>query len=437
MAFKLFVLYLSMVFLRPIDQLAPDLMDLRPMSILWAIAFAAAINDWVQSKIFAAATIHIKLLITFWITIVVSLLTNGLFGDAVSAIGEFSTPAMLLILSSLNITSVKRMRTVCAALVCCITVLCAESLYSYHTGFLIDKLVIKQVAREDVEVSQLIELPAQDIDGVYLWRLRSVGFLSDPNDFAQAICMVMPWLLLGHESRRHLKNAIFIVVPAALMGYAALLTHSRGGMIGLGVLGFVQLVRRLGTLWGFALGGIAGAAFAVVAQVGGRGFSGKEASANERLDAWYEGLEMFKHSPIFGVGYGHFEDHHIRTAHNSFVLCFAELGSFGYICWLALIVLAFKAAYSATSAKSIDDQSLGWAMTASLSAFLACSWFLSRSYQPSLFMLFGLCFATGFATTSYANKSVGENETLKWIRPTLVLYIVSIVGVSLFVRSAK
>ena len=54
-----------------------------------------------------------------------------------------------------------------------------------------------------------------------------------------------------------------------------------------------------------------------------------------RLDAWSAGLGMFRQQPFFGVGYNMFTDHNEITAHNSFVLCFAELGLFGYFIWLA------------------------------------------------------------------------------------------------------
>ena len=36
---------------------------------------------------------------------------------------------------------------------------------------------------------------------------------------------------------------------------------------------------------------------------------------------------MLKFSPLWGVGYGSFADVHELVAHNSFVHCFAELGS--------------------------------------------------------------------------------------------------------------
>ncbi len=47
---------------------------------------------------------------------------------------------------------------------------------------------------------------------------------------------------------------------------------------------------------------------------------------------------MFKSAPLFGIGFNGFTDLYEITAHNSFVLCLAELGLLGSTLWLALLV---------------------------------------------------------------------------------------------------
>jgi hypothetical protein len=81
---------------------------------------------------------------------------------------------------------------------------------------------------------------------------------------------------------------LFNLAPAAGSQQPQLLTHSRGAVVGLASLLFVGMRQTLG--------------------------------------------------PVFGVSYNSFTDHHERTTHNSFVLCFAELGLLGYFTWLALVV---------------------------------------------------------------------------------------------------
>jgi hypothetical protein len=69
---------------------------------------------------------------------------------------------------------------------------------------------------------------------------------------------------------------------------------------------------------------------------GGRGISAADGA--DRLEAWANGLEMFKSAPIFGIGFNSFTDLYEITAHNSFVLCLAELGLLGSTLWMALLV---------------------------------------------------------------------------------------------------
>jgi len=47
---------------------------------------------------------------------------------------------------------------------------------------------------------------------------------------------------------------------------------------------------------------------------------------------------MFKSAPLFGIGFNGFTDLYEITAHNSFVLCLAELGLLGSTLWVALLV---------------------------------------------------------------------------------------------------
>jgi hypothetical protein len=69
---------------------------------------------------------------------------------------------------------------------------------------------------------------------------------------------------------------------------------------------------------------------------GGRVISASEGA--DRLEAWATGLELFKGAPLFGIGFGAFTDFNDITAHNSFVLCLAELGLIGSTIWMALLV---------------------------------------------------------------------------------------------------
>src|SRR5258705_278562 len=66
----------------------------------------------------------------------------------------------------------------------------------------------------------------------------------------------------------------------------------------------------------------------------------KEQSAQGRIAAWSEGLQMFKRNPVIGVGYGMFTNSYPLTAHNSFVLSFAETGLIGAYFWVGLLYVS-------------------------------------------------------------------------------------------------
>lgn len=441
MAFRLFLLYLLCVYLRPLEQFAPGLMALRPMLILWGLTFVLSVMHLKQTKLFGAHPTQIWLLMGFWASAPLSLMANRVWDAIPASIGDLSTPVMLLCLVAFNVTSAKRLEVTCKALAVAICLLCAQSVHAYYTGENLQTFVIRQINDPDAlsEASSTL-LPTEDVEGVYLWRLRSVGFLFDPNDFAQMICVALPMLSLWWQPGRWLRNLVVLAPPAGILLHALYLTHSRGGLLGVAVIGVILFVHRVGLFKGGITVGVAGILALAAAQIGGRGFSAKESSANQRLMAWYDGLEMLKSNPVFGVGYGNFTWHHERTAHNSFVLCFSELGFVGYVLWLSLIVIGFRCLLELISHEKDHVRKSGLMMACSLAAFLTCSWFLSRTYSPSLYVVLGLCFAAHQALMLEAsNAKAGTRQSIKkgWFSVSLVLAALSVVGVSMFVRSAN
>src|SRR5690606_21775220 len=67
-----------------------------------------------------------------------------------------------------------------------------------------------------------------------------------------------------------------------------------------------------------------------------------EDSAMGRVDAWYEGLQMFFADPVFGIGAGGYSDLNQLTAHNSFVLVLTETGFIGFMLWIAFVGYGFR-----------------------------------------------------------------------------------------------
>jgi hypothetical protein len=224
-------------------------------------------------------------------------------------------------------------------------------------------------------------------------RVRYRGELNDPNEVALAICSGGMAILLGFAIRRRsapgrrLVYAIAIAVCVA----AVFMTESRGGLIAMVLVPGVYAIRKYG--WSVIVPG----AFVVVAvlAVGGRSGENADVSTQMRYEAWSVGLDMWHHSPVFGVGARQFTAHHFLTAHNSFVLMLGELGIVGMFLFTAIIYLCMKTLI--VGLRMLKDvpgtrvaQIWGMALLAAMAGIVFQINTLSFSYHMVLWLFFGL-----------------------------------------------
>ena len=442
MSFALFIGYVLFTYLRPFDTIAADLASYRPMLIMWTVAFMSASVRALANKEVGARPVHFALLGMLVISIALSKMANQSFSGAAPAVADFSTGAMLMALCMLNLTTLRRLQVTCVAITCSVVFLAALGVYSYYSGFMADVLVIRQVASENALLDSYEEpagfgAPADDLSGGYLYRVRSLGFLNDPNDFGQTMVTVLPLLWWLYVPRRLWRNLLLVAGPMALLGFTIYLTHSRGALLGVAALGLVVVNKVIGPVRTLLLT-VTLAAGVSILSFGGRELSTKEESAAQRIEAWTEGLAMLKSNPVFGVGYSNFEDHHYITAHNSFVLCFAELGLVGYFAWMGLIVLAYQGLKQGIrlAASGSAERAMAVPLQAALIAYLACAWFLSRTYSPGLYLLLALCVAAWYVVRKVHGPppSAVHAEPLHWRMATIAAMVTSLLGVYVFVR---
>jgi putative inorganic carbon (hco3(-)) transporter len=439
MAFALFLLYVVFTFLRPVELFAPGLAEARPMLVLWLLAFAAAVFSTVMQRRIALRPVHAGLLLVFILAIAMSRIANGWAGGAVDAISDFSASVLLLLLAAMNLTTLRRVQWTLATVTLCMLVLAAFTVNAFETGYRAEDFVIRQGTGDEADLlaAGYTGVPAEDDSGDSLWRVRGLGILNDPNDLGQALIMTLPLLALAWRPRRLVRNAVVVGLPMALMLYSIYLTHSRGAVLGVAVLLLLGLRRWLGNVRTAFLGAIGLVVAMGLGLAGGREFSTQEQSAGQRIDAWYDGLQMFRGQPLFGVGYGAFTDHHPLTAHNSFVLCFAELGLFGLLPWVALLVLAWRELSQVTrlAEPGSTQARMAEALRFALLGFLACAWFLSRTYQPLLYLLLGLCLAAAWCARAAALASPEQEHwpAPRWQMAAVVAAFGSILAVYAFV----
>jgi putative inorganic carbon (HCO3(-)) transporter len=251
-------------------------------------------------------------------------------------------------------------------------------------------------------------------------RITYIGILDDPNDLGMYFVMILPIIVYFVASFGGFKRYVYFVYGIIVL-YGVYLTNSRGTLLGvIALLGVWHLFHEgiYKTAWRAALA----LPVLLVVMSKFRAISAEEDSAAGRLDAWYEGMQMFLANPVFGVGQGGFLDHHGITAHNSFVLVFAELGFPGYFIWLAILFLTIFPLWKLFSLKNQnpdvvvnaqsheagvtstneDSQALtldsaglavlhGKVLFYSMMGYLATAFFLSRSYTPLLYLFIGIC----------------------------------------------
>jgi hypothetical protein len=259
-------------------------------------------------------------------------------------------------------------------------------------------------------------LVMRDDSGELLYRLKGLGEIDDPNDFGQLIVCVIPLVFILWRPKREFWNLLCVVVPVCLLVFGLFLTHSRGALLALIAVAVVAARRRIGTVPAVLLAiGVFVAALAFNF-TGGRSISA--GAGSDRTALWGAGLQILKVHPLLGVGIGRmpeFTESNL-TAHNSVVVCAAELGFFGLYFWSMFLLPTIRDALEVSSPDKVSEAEprppepgpigfairdavviqkaeinrLGRLLFLSLTGFLVASWFLSRAFVLTLFLLGGM-----------------------------------------------
>lgn len=365
--------YLAFLYIRPQD-FVPALQGLPIMLLLGGgTAALVVLHRAVRHRalVFARVPQHLFVLL-FYTAIVVSQIAQMHLHGALEASLEFVPTVVMYFLIVELVTTPRRIKIVFILLVHLTLALAVQGLVMHFTG--------------------------TGFGGTqaYQGRIQAVGIFSDPNDLALIINTVLPLVVLWLLESRSLLIKLYSLVVIILFVYAIFLTASRGGLLCLGLMAILIGMKKFGKFVGVAAGvAIMGALVVLGPRM--NTISTEEASSYGRLEAWVVGMGLLKGSPLFGVGFGNFMEYHFRTAHNSFVLCCAELGLFGLYPWLMLIWISIKNTRFVEKELIADGQRnfamYAYAAEMALILFVAGALLLSRTYHPSLFVLFGLCAA--------------------------------------------
>ena len=408
--FPLMLLYIALLIIRPQDY--PAVAE-SPGPPFQALTLLSAAGMWVISARKSFAAPQYLLVAAFLVVAMVSKVTNGWLGGALYVFAAFMPTVMTFVVLANAVDTRERLETVMALLTVCASVLALHGVEQAITG----------IGWTGEGLSQ----------GT---RIQYVGIFNDPNDLGLlfVMCLPMALYLSGRGGLMGLRR-LFWLALAGLLLYGCYLTNSRGTMLAvLAILG-VYTWQRYGVLVAGALGS---AALAGLMALPSRmqELDVSEESAMGRVEAWYEGIQMFMAHPLFGIGAGGYSDMYELTAHNSFVLVLAEMGFIGFTIFLAIVVYCFKMALAPVRrgdemindipvdvpdevavAQWRTDRALTFSLLLSLSGFFTSAFFLSRSYVAILYILVALVVANYTRMrTDYPSLPVFslEKDLFKW-----------------------
>lgn len=389
--FVAMMLYLLLVLIRPQDY--PAMVEslglpLQPIMLIVAACF------WLFSprKNFDAP--QYAVLLMFFGVLMVSHIFNGYVGGALIQFEKFAPVVLAFVVFANGLDRRSRILKAMAIFSLSAAVLAIHGIDQQRTG----------IGWTGVELSQ----------GT---RIQYVGIFNDPNDLGMLFvaCVPMAMYLSGRGGLMGLRRLFWLIVSGILV-YGVYLTDSRGSLLALLAVMGVYIWQRKGVFVAGVLGSMAvGVLLALPSRF--NEIDVEEASAQGRVDSWYEGMLMFQGHPIFGVGPDMYSDYHHLTAHNSYVLVLAETGIIGFTLWLALVIYGFRmmwagsrppgelawesmvapeadgdaetalAELDALEAGIAEGRAIAMTLLLSLIGFFVSAFFLSRSYIIILYLL--------------------------------------------------
>jgi len=379
-----FLVYVVLLVIRP-QEFVPALQHIPILQYTLLGAFAL----WLATSEKGMKYPQFGLLLPFLMVAWIGMGLSGWWGGIVKILNLVIPPMFLFMIASGAVRSVKQLRVFMWLLVACACVLVLHGHWQLQDG-------IGWTGSEPIQ-----------------GRITYSGIFNDPNDMGLLFVVCIAFVLYLPETTTSKLARLALVAAMGWLLYGVYLTNSRGTMLGtMTVIGF-KVWRRYGS--GALIAGGALAVPVLLATTRLAEIDADEASAEGRLDAWYEGIMIMLQYPFFGVGFSNFSDHHTLTAHNSLVLAMTELGLVGYPIWLALVgysgYMLYRLSFTPASpglpadpgvvhrevaaSRGLYSASLGFAVGA---------FFLSQSYKYMLFLMCGLAVGRFMGATAAAGE---------------------------------
>lgn len=417
MRFFLFILVNAVLFVRP-AELIPEL-DGAPIyeaAILACLAVSVpGLAEQLKARRLIQSPIAVCVLglLAF---VVLSLVAQGELADARAWGTRYVKIVLYYLLLLTAVDTPQRLRQFLGWIGVLILALTALVLMQYHGLIALSTFESIHQRERDAATGEVLTFP----------RLCGMGIFNDPNDLS-LILVVGMMVCLARVTERTRTRWLWLA-PIALMGYALVLTHSRGGFFAFIAALLALTLVRYGVLRSLLVGG---AVLVVMVAAGGRqvnlDLTNKDDTGQQRIRLWRDGLVMLRASPAFGIGAGRYPEEMGLVAHNSFVEAFTELGLLGGCCFVGAFLYPLGVLYRlrarAGRLRQPVLQHLGPYVLACATALAVGMLSLSRGYSLTPYLVLGVV-TVYLKLVAQTAPSASPTVSFRLIGQTLLLGVV-------------
>ena len=223
MAYASLIVYILVLFIRP-QEWVPGLLNVSVMNYVMAVALFFTLLEVAGNEWRFKGSPQNWLVLGFFVAVVLSNVFDFqmpfYYAGTKVAFTEFGKIILLYFLISINLQSLRQVKGFIAAIIIGCLFMAIHGILQIHTGngFGAD--------------SPPLFIPQENA-----YRIIAFGPWSDPNDLAQVLVMVLPFLISGiHRPGVLAPRRLVSLVLAGVIGYAIYLTGSRGGWLALAVM---------------------------------------------------------------------------------------------------------------------------------------------------------------------------------------------------------
>lgn len=257
------------------------------------------------------------------------------------------------------------------------------AIYQYLFGF---QYLLEYISKEKISNAFVLD---------YISRKRVFFPFVTPNTLGGYLATIIPLIL----TLQNKKNFFFL----SIVSFALLLTKSLGAFLSLflalGLYFYLQdKLKKRNIIFLLVMLGVIGLVF-ITRSITQKQHLQPIFSMVMRLNYWRDTLRVIKTSPLVGVGLGNFNLIYSRYAHNSYLQLWAEMGVFGIISILWLIIIVFKSNFKNNIKKSPYKNQISGLIAAN-TLFLIHNLFDFTFFLPETNVLWWVIFGL---LISYAN----------------------------------